>query len=65
MPKRLATGQGARQLRGLCVVDARSSELSVSEGFVALTRVVVRVRGSELVATLNVVDADWLGEGIA
>jgi thymidine phosphorylase len=36
-----------------------------SEGFVALTRVLMRVRGKELVATVNVVTADWLEPGVA
>lgn len=36
-----------------------------SEGFTALTRVLIRSAGRELVATLNVVTDDWLGADVA
>jgi thymidine phosphorylase len=36
-----------------------------SEGFTALTRVLIRCGGRELVATLNVVTGDWLGADVA
>ena len=43
----------------------RACDVCRAEGFAALTRVLVRSGGRELVATLNVVTSDWLAVDVA
>lgn len=43
----------------------RDCDICRSEGFTALTRILVSSGGRELVATLNVVTGDWLGLDVA
>lgn len=43
----------------------RDCDVCRAEGFSALTRVLIRSSGRELVATLNVVTDDWLAPGVA